>query len=132
MTLITDGLRALLYSEALWAIALPMILGGLGWLIRMSYANRTALRTVRKVAQDAAEHAEDAKEQVKNSHTTNLRHDMDTKHAEVLAEIRTLGVRVDTLSQAVQTERADRQAGDARTAEQLDQIRRDIAHHHPG
>jgi uncharacterized coiled-coil DUF342 family protein len=61
-------------------------LGGIAAIIVSIVLSRRTRRDVQQVASDARE----VKEQVKNSHTTNLREENDERHAEVVGELKAI------------------------------------------
>lgn len=68
-----------------WALVLSGLFGTVGVIVAAIMQVRTR-REVRQVGEDAAA----VKEQVKNSHTTNMREESDTRHDEVLQEFSVL------------------------------------------
>jgi chromosome segregation ATPase len=61
-------------------------LGGIAAIIVSIVLSRRTRRDVKQVASDTRE----VKEQVKNSHTTNLREEGDERHAEVVGELKAI------------------------------------------
>lgn len=81
---------AVLHSEG---VVVALVTGLFGTIIAVLQSHRATGKKIDAVATNAAE----AREQVKNSHKTNLRDDMDALHADVREALRRLTEQSDDL-----------------------------------